>query len=216
MVLRVFERLLGLARGTLETPRERSNRSLSRPEVDAIRAFNNLAREEGMGRPLMAKVMRYGASTYMKLRDPSPSEAKVELPSWAAQQVADVARQIVAGIRGLGVRVVGDLDSLVPGAAGSSRSGGSPWITPEVAAAMTVGVLLASGAAIGQGNPRRSTGMTAATSDELAGGPIADALSDPRALSLESTNKIRSVFVRRVRTAVRASWGSVRKPLLRR
>ena len=81
---------------------------------------------------------------------------------------------------------------------------------------MTVGVLLASGVASGQGNPRRSTGMTKAASDDVATGPIAHALSDPRALSLESTNKIRSVFVRRVRTSVRASWVSLRRPLLRR
>ena len=127
----------------------------------------------------MAKVMRYGASTYMKLRDPSPSEAKVELPSWAAQQVADVAREIVAGIRGLGVRVVGDLDSLVPGARRLEPGRWQPMDHARGGRRNDRRRAARQRGAIGQGNPRRSTGMTAAASDELAAGPIADRVERP-------------------------------------
>ena len=188
MVLRVFERLIGLREGTLVTPPDRSNRSLSRPEVEAVRAFNTLARDEGIGRPLMAKVMRYGSTTYMKLRDPATEEAKVELPGWAADRATDVAREMVGAISGLGVRIVGDLDSLVqPSGSSAGRRSGSTSITPEVAASMIVGVVLASGLARGTA-------------------------TDPRALRVVSTAKIWAIFLRRVRVAVR----SRRESLLRR
>lgn len=181
MVLRAFERLLGLREGTLVTPPDRSNRSLSRPEVEAVRAFNNLARDEGIGRPLMAKVMRYGSTQYMKLRDPAPEEAKVELPGWAADRATEVAKEMVGTIAGLGVRIVGDLDSLVqpPGPSAGGRSG-STSVTPDVAASMIVGVVLASGLARGEGAP-----------------------TDQRALRVVSTAKIWAIFLRRVRVAAR-------------
>ena len=183
MVLRVFERLIGLREGTLATPPDRSNRSLSRPEVEAVRAFNRLARDEGIGRPLMAKVMRYGSTKYMKLRDPAPGEAKVELPAWAADRATEVAREMVGTIAGLGVRIVGDLDSLVqpPGPSAGGRSG-STSVTPEVAASMIVGVVLASGLARGEGAP-----------------------TDQRALRVVSTAKIWAIFLRRVRVAARSA-----------
>jgi hypothetical protein len=156
-VLRVFERLLGLRPGTLALDRDRSNRSFTLPEVEAVRAFNRAFRASGLPEELHGRVMRYGAAQLMKRRRPRAEEAPVEMPPWAIERATDVQREIVARIANAGVRVVGDLGRLSeadprPGPADGptderrvGRRRGS--VPPEVAASMAMGVLEASGAA---------------------------------------------------------------------
>ena len=147
-VLRTFERLLGLRDGTLEAHRDLANRSLTLPEVEAVRAFNVAFKAEQLDRALHARVMRFGAAQQMKAREPSPDEPRVEMPSWALDHVDGIARSMVDAIAASGVRVVGDIELLterVPSRADDAPIGVVP-VPPVVAAAMTMGVLVSTGA----------------------------------------------------------------------
>ena len=61
-VLRVFEDLTGLRPGTLEERPDLTNRSLTTPEAEAVRAFNAAFRKAGLGVRLHNRVMHLGAS----------------------------------------------------------------------------------------------------------------------------------------------------------
>ena len=121
MVLRVFERLVGLREGTLVADRDVSNRSMTMPEIEVVRAFNELAVAEGLSGPLQTKVMRLGAAAYMKTREPEPDEPRIETPQWALDRAGEIAVGMVERIRASGVRIVGDLDGFDRGAAEQPR-----------------------------------------------------------------------------------------------
>jgi len=152
MVLRTFERLTGLRTGTLVAEPDLANRSLTLPEVEAVRAFNIAFRREGLGRALHSRVMNFGAARYLRLAEPDPEAPRLEPPQWALDRAGEIAREMVAAISASGVRVVGDLEALAV-MPPSRRSEGSPTavpVPPVVAARMAMGVLIASGAARGQ------------------------------------------------------------------
>lgn len=153
MVLRSFEQLLGLHDGTLAQVGDRSNRSLTLPEAEAVRAFNIAGKDEKISRALHAKVMRYGAAGYMKQRPPRSDEPRVETPQWALDAAGVVAREMVAAIGASGVRVVGDLESLTAVPVSTLAGDRLPDvpIPADVAASMAMGVLMASGLARGKG-----------------------------------------------------------------
>jgi hypothetical protein len=179
LVLRALEDLTGLRRGTLAMLPDRANRSLTLPEAEAVRAFNLAFGAELGGKALHARVMRLGAAAQMKLREPAPDEARIELPATVIARVAEIEQEIVDGIASLGVPVIGDLGSLtwVPaGTRGPDPAGGRAAITPEVAAAMAMGVLLAVGAGRG-----------------TAGGPGARPAEDP-AVALVPTYQLAGVL----------------------
>ena len=149
-VLRAFERLLGLRAGTLELVQDRTNRSLTWNEAEAVRAFNAAFRRAGLDRGLHARVMRYGAAQHLKRREPGTDDVPIRVPAWVAGRVEAAADEIVAGIRASGVRVVGDLDLLTPvgGAGGGAGDSTSPVpASPAIAAAMSMGLLYVAGAA---------------------------------------------------------------------
>ncbi len=155
-ILRVFERLLGLRTGTLVADEELVNRSMTMPEIEAVRAFNNAFRDAGLGNALFHKVMHFGAAAYMKTRVPPPGEQRVRLPGWAREMVADVSREMVANLGRTGVRVLGDLDTLVPApkrdATAPDADSAEPeavCITPDIVAAMAVGMAVVAGHARG-------------------------------------------------------------------
>ena len=85
MILRVFEQLTGLEHGTLVADRDLTNRSMTMPEIEVVRAFNQLAAAEGLSGPLQAKVMRFGAAAYMKTREPEADEPGIETPAVGAR-----------------------------------------------------------------------------------------------------------------------------------
>ena len=149
MVLRVFEALLGLREATLVPDEDRTNRSLTLPEVEAVRAFNVAYKGEGLPMSLHSRVMRLGAAQLMKAREPGPDEPRLEMPQWALDRVAVIAREMVDAIAASGVRVIGDLESLtvVPT---TGRTGDRPpeaSTPPDVAASMAMGILVAGGLA---------------------------------------------------------------------
>jgi hypothetical protein len=148
VLLRVFEDLLGLRTGTLRASREYANRSLTMPEVEAVRAFNVAFKAEGLSRALHAQIMRFGAAQEMKRRPPTADEPRVELPAWAEAPVADIAREMITRIAASGVRVVGDLELLSAPVSSSAPAAMEPvQVPPEIAASMAMGILVASGRA---------------------------------------------------------------------
>ncbi len=148
-VLRAFERLLGLTIGSLVADPDLANRSLTLPETEAVRAFNVQFKRAGLPKPLLSRVMHFGATRAMKRQAPDPSWPAIEVPAWALPETARLAREIVDGIARSGVRVIGDLEGLarVPDPpAGDAPGAGAP-APPRVAAAMAMGVLFATGTA---------------------------------------------------------------------
>lgn len=110
MVLRTFERLLALRPDTLALHSDYSNRSLTMPEAEVLRALNRAVRQQDLPIDVAWRVIRAGPR--LRLRTPGKSEPRLRLPAWAAPRVAAIADEIVAGIEATGVRVIGDLAAL--------------------------------------------------------------------------------------------------------
>ncbi len=188
MVLRVFEQLLGLRDGTLVADGDRTNRSMTLPEAEVVRAFNRQFFAEGLSRPLHTKVMRFGASAHIKSREPSSDEPRIETPQWALDRAGTLADEMVAALQASGVRIVGDPERLRPAMTSPLGDGTqpAPRISPEVAATATMGILLASGMA------RTATGK---------GDYVPRPSVEPIALARISTVQVSAVLTRRIRAA---------------
>ena len=145
-VMRAFEGLLGLRNDTLVPERDLANRSLTRAEAEAVRAFNVAFNESALPRDLHARVMRFGAAQLMKQRVPAGDEPAVTLPTWALDDVTAVEEEMVANLRASGVAVIGDLDSLLRRPAAPSMDAAIDRIPAEVVASMSFGLLTATGA----------------------------------------------------------------------
>ena len=203
MVLRVFEGLTGLRAGTLATPVDRTNRSMTWAEVEVVRAFNELAFRERLSRPMMQKLMRYGAGNYMKQREPGSDELRIETPQWALDRAAGVAREMVDRIAASGVRVVGDLEAMTEGPRRSTAvdRAAAPVVPPEVAARAAVGIVIAGGLAR---RPDRSSGRNGDSSSDL----VPDVTGRPPARSMPAgfhqvpTRQLTGTLVRRSKVAV--------------
>lgn len=152
MVLRTFEQLLDLRQGTLAGPPALVNRSMSLPEIEAVRAFNRAYHRQHLGNALHARVLTFVAAPYLKRRPADPAEPAIETPDWARDRVAEIAGEMVDHIRASGVRVVGDLDAMrevARGNAGAQATAGAERTAATVPAAiagrLAVGIALASG-----------------------------------------------------------------------
>ena len=151
--LRAFEELLGLATGTLVPEANPGDRSLTLPEVESLRAFNAAFRAEGLGTRLYDRVVRFGAAALLLQRTPAEGEPRIETPDWALERAASTARDIVDGIRGAGVRIIGDLHALTVGPAARASAAttydvDATWA--DIGATMALGIVLASGLARGE------------------------------------------------------------------
>jgi hypothetical protein len=107
---------------------------------------------------LHARIVRYGAAAHLKAREPSPPATRIELPPWSIPRVADASSAIVDGIGRSGVAVIGDLSTLGlipgpstepadPGTAETADRVESALMSPDVAAALSAGILVAAGIA---------------------------------------------------------------------
>jgi hypothetical protein len=198
-VLRAFERLTGLAAGTLTLDPDRANRSLTSAEAELIRATNLALPTMGIDGAARLELVLFGAAANLRNRAPAADEPRIELPPWAARRAADVAREIVAGIRASAVGVVGDLDRLATskGARTERRAtartagptGEAAWA--EITAAGAMGVLVALGLA----RSSRAVG---------------------RAVDVLSASRIRSVVMGRIRDAVTGGVRALRATALAR
>lgn len=112
MLPRTFEELLGLESETLVAHDLGSNRSLTWPEVELVRAFNRGWIDEDLSMADYTRLVRFGAIRYLQHRVPAEDEARVPLPAWAVERAVAVGAGMVADIRASGVAVIGDLDTL--------------------------------------------------------------------------------------------------------
>lgn len=114
LLLRQFESLLALPEGTLvPEPPERDNRSLTWPEAEMLRLVNNSTRAlEWPDSLYRATVGRGVLRRLAELRPELDSMPKLEMPNWAAERATEIGAEIAQNIAGLGVHVVGDLESL--------------------------------------------------------------------------------------------------------
>ncbi|MCI0585015.1 MAG: hypothetical protein L0227_19335, partial [Chloroflexi bacterium] len=150
-VLRTFERLLGLDLGTLVATADLANRSMSLPEIEAVRAFGAAFREAGLGNALYHRVVHFGAAAFMKARPLPPDEPRIATPAWALARSAEVQRAMAGRIAGRGVRVVGDLASMLDSPGGRPGHDGPAVVCVplDVAARMAIGVIVVAGLARG-------------------------------------------------------------------
>lgn len=109
---RSFETLLGLDLGSLVPQKDAANRSLTFEEAELLRRVNELLNEVKIPRHLQYKLVTRGIAMYIKEHEPSQRERAIVTPDWAIQQADNIGRETVASIRSLGVRVIGDIDSL--------------------------------------------------------------------------------------------------------
>lgn len=144
-LLRTFERLLGLGPGTLRLHHDLSNRSLTLPEAEALRAFNRRSRERKMPAALRLRLLGPRTSRRLQRRVPAAGEPPVRLPAWAVPQVAAITDEIVAGIKATGARVFGDLDVLRHWGDTASTDGEATSGAPEVAGSLAMALLAAGG-----------------------------------------------------------------------
>jgi hypothetical protein len=201
MVLRVFERLTGLAVGTLVTEPDLSNRSMTVPEIEIVRAFNATFKADKLPAPLYSRVMRFGAAAYMRSRQPGSDEPRIELPAWSVEPIANLAREMMASIEATGVRIVGNLDLMTKVPVGREPTDESVAVTPHVAASAAMGVLVASGLARGTGaiEANESEGIEGDERPRRAPRPV----QEPPELLRISTSQLAVVIFRRAKARLR-------------
>jgi hypothetical protein len=213
-VLRTFERLVGLPVGLLVAERDRSNRSLTGPEVELIRALNVGLGAWRIEPRVRLDLVLFGAAGHLRGRMPGSEEARIETPEWAVARAVEAGREIAAGIARSGVRVLGDLDTLAaPGstaptraaaadaaAADAAAAAGTPtW--PDIAATTAMGVLLATGLA----RQARAGIDDAGWPDPLAPARDRPAPVNDAALAMLSTPRLAAALSARLREAFQRS-----------
>ena len=145
-VLAAFETLLGLSEHTLALHEDRSNRSLTLPEIEVVRRINAVLGEAGVDSPLRQGLVLFGAAAAIRERVPLPGEPRIETPTWAVDEARRIGAEIADAIAASGVRVIGDLARLA--AAPERRPGATepaPEAWPDIAAHAVRGVLGRSG-----------------------------------------------------------------------
>lgn len=146
MLVRTFERLLALPEGVLVPDAEVANRSLTAGEVEFVRLLNKEFREREWPEEMYQKLFRAGAIMRMKTEhEPAKDEPRIKTPRWAVDQAVALNAEMVEKIQTLGVRIIGDIDSLCRAPAARGVAGPS-LMAPESALQAVVGALLAAGA----------------------------------------------------------------------
>jgi hypothetical protein len=113
--------LLGVDPGSVDTSRARPNASLGMPETEFLRRLNEALPAEVPDWFYMWNVKEAVAHTALAAR---PADARLVLPAdregWAKEQ----GDALVAGLRGSGYDLIGDLDELLP------RPAAEPYASP--------------------------------------------------------------------------------------
>ena len=200
-VLHVFEGLAGLRAGTLQADHDLDNRSLTLPEAELIRSFNEAYRAESLSPTLYQHVMRFGAALHLHGRQPAADEAPVVLPAWSLAPVAATARSIVDGIAALGVPVIGDLELLAAVPAAGPPSTPRVEVPADVGARAALGVLLASGLARGGAASATTPSAATAWDDRPPPLPARRPVAEPLELVRVPTLQLGLVILRRWRAA---------------
>jgi hypothetical protein len=170
LLLRQFEAMLGLPDGLLQPqPPDKDNRSLSWPEAEMLRLVNKTVRERDWSDSVFRSIVRLGVVDRLaSMRPDVTSLPKIGMPAWAAELASELGAADVATINGLGIHVVGDLDSLGRMPTDDSITDRPPAMVPAGIAAEAI--LAAIQASIEYG--KREAGS--------AGGPTVSLIPDPK------------------------------------
>jgi hypothetical protein len=185
LVLRAFEQLVGLRDGTLRQEDRVANRSMTLPEVEAVRAFNIAFKAEALPMALHADVMRVGAARMIKQTVPSEagrgSRRRSGRSTWPPRSSArwSTTSRLRRPRDGRPERLA---EAPVSGFDGSA---GEVHIPPEVAGSLAMSVLHAMGV------PRRTDRLGMADDPRLAG---------------VSARRLARALVLRTRRAALARW----------
>lgn len=109
-----FEQLLELPQGTLVPVPGSSNRSLSLPEVELLRALNRRIRRDMSHKDYLRFVKKGTVLELVENRTPGEDEARLVTPGWAVARARELGREDVEAIKASGVHVMGDLGAQVP------------------------------------------------------------------------------------------------------
>jgi hypothetical protein len=111
---RAFEGLLGVPAGMLVPPPSVvTNRSLTAAEIELVRQINLHFKEQDWPDEIYHKFIRNSVVARLLRRMPEPDEPRILTPLWAQERAAATAAQSVQRFNALGVRVIGNPDSLV-------------------------------------------------------------------------------------------------------
>ncbi|HEX3823428.1 MAG TPA: hypothetical protein VHV79_03055 [Mycobacteriales bacterium] len=113
-LIRQFTSLLALPAGVLQVPPERDNRSLRWPEAEVLRFVNQRVREEEWPDEWFREIVRLGVVEQLFTLDADRLSRlpKIGMPDWAAERASEIGAGFAANIGALGIRVIGDLESL--------------------------------------------------------------------------------------------------------
>lgn len=195
MVLRTFERFVGLPDGLLVAHPDRMNRSFTYPEIEVVRAFN-VAWKTVAGQELYHRGLRLGAFRTIAAREPAPDEPRIQLPAWALEPIATRQREIVEAIAASGVRVVGGLDRLAEPPTGASPDAPPPdaRATPELTAAFMAGVLYGTGLLLDDGQ-----------------GGLPGPVAGPEVWAIPASRLMRALGIRGAKRVIKVSRGVTKR-----
>lgn len=112
-LLRSFEQLLDLPDGFLPEVQTGLNRSMTESETELVRRINTRVARARWPELYRAQLLGTGAINRMKRgRVPAEDEPRITTPRWAVERAARFDVATVQTVRGLGLRVLGDLDRL--------------------------------------------------------------------------------------------------------
>jgi hypothetical protein len=144
MLPATFERLLGVREGTLRVG-PKANRSLTYPEVELLRAFNQAWRGLEWSEADYTRLVRFGAARFLQQRRPAPGEERLLTPAWAVDRAMEIQDEMVTDIEASGVRVIGDLGSLLSRETLTDVGDNRPIVEvpPDIAARLSAGLVAA-------------------------------------------------------------------------
>ncbi|MFZ9385970.1 MAG: hypothetical protein ACO25O_04085 [Candidatus Limnocylindrus sp.] len=148
-----FEQMLGLMKGSIRAEDRLVNRSMTLFEAEAVRSMYSLLKDQGIGE--LADHVRFMISPselIKRHRKPQQNEPRIKIPEWARGQVHKLGVDMISEIRGIGVRIVGNLESIVPPEKSDGKSNNSPQseghattIPVDLAGWTAYGVIVSSG-----------------------------------------------------------------------
>ena len=113
MLLRTFERLVGLPSGLLEFEAGWTNRSLTVAEIELLRRLNIEFKRRGWPDDVHRAFVRVAVTRQLHLaHQPTSGEPRITTPVWALERAARIGADAASKISALGVRVVGDISTL--------------------------------------------------------------------------------------------------------
>jgi hypothetical protein len=113
-LFRTFEALLGLPSGMLvpDAGLAGSNRSMTAAEAEMLRLVNARGARQWRWAEYQDGVRRGAVLRMVDSRRPAPDEPMLATPAWAVERAQAFGRETAGRVRGLGIRVLGDVDRL--------------------------------------------------------------------------------------------------------